>query len=118
MLIELLSNYGLFLLKTITVVISILLILNFIINSKKNKNKGNLVIENINSELLSLEENDYREHGLLDLLYQYKMNAAELNFKIWGDFVSKLTHWPIGGAPEEWESLPFELHVTSKPKKV
>ena len=57
MLIELLSNYGLFLLKTITVVISILLILNFIINSKKNKNKGNLVIENINSELLSLEEN-------------------------------------------------------------
>ena len=57
MLIELLSNYGLFLLKTITVVISILLILNFIINAKKNKNKGNLVIENINSELLSLEEN-------------------------------------------------------------
>ena len=57
MLIELLSNYGLFLLKTITVVISILLILNFIINSKKNKNKGDLVIENINSELLSLEEN-------------------------------------------------------------
>jgi serine protease SohB len=57
MLIELLSNYGLFLLKTITVVISILLILNFIINSKKNKHKGNLVIENINSELLSLEEN-------------------------------------------------------------
>ncbi|MBT7542722.1 MAG: protease SohB [Gammaproteobacteria bacterium] len=54
---ELLSNYGLFLLKTITVVISILLILNFIINSKKNKHKGNLVIENINSELLSLEEN-------------------------------------------------------------
>jgi serine protease SohB len=57
MLIELLSNYGLFLLKTITVVISILLILNFIINSKKNKHKGNLIIENINSELLSLEEN-------------------------------------------------------------
>ena len=57
MFIEILSNYGLFLLKTITIVISILLILNFIVNSKKDKSKGNLVIENINSQLLSLEKN-------------------------------------------------------------
>ena len=56
MILELLSNYGLFLLKTLTVVISILLILSFIINSKKNKSDGNLQITNINKDLEDLEE--------------------------------------------------------------
>jgi len=81
MFIEILSNYGLFLLKTITIVISILLILNFIVNSKKDKSKGNLVIENINSQLLSLEKNvkksvlsssDYKKY--LKLIKKNKKN--------------------------------------------
>ena len=42
MFVEILSNYGLFLLKTITIVISILLILNFIVNSKKDKSQRKL----------------------------------------------------------------------------
>ena len=54
MFIEILSNYGLFLLKTITIVISILLILNFIVNSKKDKIKGNLIVTNINTKLAVL----------------------------------------------------------------
>ena len=57
MAIELISNYGLFLLKTITVVISILIILSVIINSKKNANEGSLSVKNINDELDDLEEN-------------------------------------------------------------
>ena len=40
MFIELLSNYGLFLMKTLTVLISILLIISFIVNSKKNDQSG------------------------------------------------------------------------------
>jgi len=57
MAIELISNYGLFLLKTITVVVSILIILSVIINSKKNANEGSLSVKNINGELDDLEEN-------------------------------------------------------------
>ena len=57
MFIELLSNYGLFLLKTLTVLISILLIISFIVNSKKSDNAGNIEIKNINKELDSIEEN-------------------------------------------------------------
>ena len=57
MAIELISNYGLFLLKTITVVVSILIILSVIINSKKNANEGSLSVKNINDELDDLEEN-------------------------------------------------------------
>ena len=56
MILELFSNYGLFLLKTLTVLISILFILSFIINSKKNKTEGNLQITNINKDLENLEE--------------------------------------------------------------
>jgi hypothetical protein len=51
MLIELLSNYGLFLLKTITIVVSILLIISAIINSKKSNTDVNLTVKNINIEL-------------------------------------------------------------------
>ena len=57
MAIELISNYSLFLLKAITVVISVLIILSAIINSKKNTNEGNLSVKNINDELDDIEEN-------------------------------------------------------------
>ena len=57
MFIELLSNYGLFLMKTLTVLISILLIISFIVNSKKSDQSGSIEIKNINKELNSIEEN-------------------------------------------------------------
>ena len=57
MFIDLLSNYGLFLLKTLTVLISILLIISFIINSKKSDSRGSIEIKNINKELNTIEEN-------------------------------------------------------------
>ena len=57
MFIELLSNYGLFLIKTLTVLISILLIISFIVNSKKSDQSGSIEIKNINKELDSIEEN-------------------------------------------------------------
>ena len=57
MFIELLSNYGLFLMKTLTVLISILLIISFIVNSKKSDRSGSIEIKNVNKELDSIEEN-------------------------------------------------------------
>ena len=57
MLIDLISNYGLFLLKTLTVLVSILLILSFAVNSKRSKSDGSLEVTNINNELVTLEEN-------------------------------------------------------------
>ena len=57
MLIELISNYGLFLLKTLTVVIGIIVILSFALSSKKSKSEGNLVVTNVNKELDNLENN-------------------------------------------------------------
>ena len=57
MFIELLSNYSLFLIKTLTVLISILLIISFIVNSKKSDRSGSIVIKNVNKELDSIEEN-------------------------------------------------------------
>jgi glucosamine-6-phosphate deaminase len=68
--------------------------------------------------ILSLEENDYRENGLLDILIQNDCNAPELNFKIWSNYLSCISHWPVGGAPENWETLPFKQHKTNDPKKV
>ncbi len=57
MFIELISNYGLFLLKTLTILISIIAVLSFIVNSKKAKTEGSLDIKNINNEFDILEEN-------------------------------------------------------------
>ena len=57
MFIELLSNYGLFLMKTLTVLISILLIISFIVNSKKSDQSGSIEIKDVNKELDSMEEN-------------------------------------------------------------
>lgn len=74
--------------------------------------------EKTNKFIMSLDENDYRANGLLDLLLQNKCSCAELNFKIWSNFSNKITDWPVGGAPPNWEQLPFELHKTNNPKKV
>ena len=57
MAIELIANYGLFLLKAITVVVSILIVISAVINSKKNTNEGSLLVKNINDEINSIEEN-------------------------------------------------------------
>jgi hypothetical protein len=58
MFIELLSNYGLFLLKTLTVVISIVLILSFVMSARNNKTEGDIAIKNINEELIELIKAD------------------------------------------------------------
>ena len=63
MFIDLLSNYGLFLLKTLTVLISILLIISFIINSKKSDSRGSIEIKNINKELNTIEENIKKKYS-------------------------------------------------------
>ena len=57
MILELISNYGLFLLKTLTIVISILFVISFAMNSKKSVTEGSLDIKNINKDLDSIEEN-------------------------------------------------------------
>jgi serine protease SohB len=43
--------------KTLTVLISILLIISFIVNSKKSDQSGSIEIKNVNKELDSIEEN-------------------------------------------------------------
>jgi len=43
--------------KTLTVLISILLIISFIVNSKKSDRSGSIEIKNVNKELDSIEEN-------------------------------------------------------------
>ena len=56
MFIDLISNYGLFLLKTITIVISIVIVISVIVNSKKSTAIGSLEVQSINKDLDSLEE--------------------------------------------------------------
>jgi len=56
MFIDLISNYGLFLLKTITIVISIVVVISVIVNSKKSTTTGSLEVQSINKDLDSLEE--------------------------------------------------------------
>tara|TARA_Y100000591_G_scaffold101213_1_gene86032 strand:+ start:3413 stop:4417 length:1005 start_codon:yes stop_codon:yes gene_type:complete len=56
MFIDLISNYGLFLLKTITIVISIVIVISVIVNSKKSTTTGSLEVQSINKDLDSLEE--------------------------------------------------------------
>ena len=57
MIIELVSNYGLFLLKTLTIVISILFIISYSRSSKDKESDGNFEIKNINKDLDAIEEN-------------------------------------------------------------
>ena len=56
MLIELISEYGLFLLKVITIVVSLIILIGVILNSKKTTVEGNLIVKNLNEDLDSLEE--------------------------------------------------------------
>ena len=56
MFIDLISNYGLFLLKTITIVISIVVVISVIVNSKKSTTTGSLEVQSINKDLDSLED--------------------------------------------------------------
>ena len=56
MFIDLISNYGLFLLKTITIVISIVIVISVIVNSKKSTTTGSLEVQSINKDLDSLED--------------------------------------------------------------
>ena len=56
MFIDLISNYGLFLLKTITIVISIIVVISVIVNSKKSTTTGSLEVQSINKDLDSLED--------------------------------------------------------------
>lgn len=74
--------------------------------------------QKIKKPILSLEEEDYRLNGLIDILLQNKETVAELNFRILADFQSKLTYWPVGVAPENWMSLGFSEHKTTVHKKV
>jgi len=57
MILELVSNYGLFLLKTLTIVISILFIISYSRSSKDKESDGNFEIKNINKDLDAIEEN-------------------------------------------------------------
>ena len=60
MLIELISEYGLFLLKVITIVVSLIILIGVILNSKKTTVEGNLIVKNLNNGdgTLSLMLND------------------------------------------------------------
>ena len=82
MLIELLSNYGLFLLKTITIVVSILLIISAIINSKKSNTDVNLTVKNINTELDELEKS-IKKNIFNKSEYQSKRNCISEKGNFW-----------------------------------
>ena len=81
MLIELISNYGLFLLKTLTVVIGIIVILSFALSSKKSKSEGNLVVTNVNEELDNLE-NNIKQNILNKKDFKKYVNDKKKNNKI------------------------------------
>ena len=55
--INFLLEYGLFLLKTITVIFGLIIILGFIANAKKTKSYGSLKIKKLNDELDEYEDN-------------------------------------------------------------
>ena len=86
MLIELISNYGLFLLKTITIVVSIIIIISVIVNSKKNTAVGSLEVQSINKDLDSLEEaikkNILPKQEFKKFVKSKKKNSKKLSNKI------------------------------------
>ena len=86
MLIELISNYGLFLLKTITIVVSIIIIISVIVNSKKNTTEGSLEVQSINKDLDSLEEgikkNILSKQEFKKFVKSKKKNSKKLSNKI------------------------------------
>ena len=86
MIIDLISDYGLFLLKTITIVISIIIIISFIVNSKKNTTEGSLEVQSINKDLDSLEEgikkNILSKQEFKKFVKSKKKNPKKLSNKI------------------------------------
>ena len=86
MIIELISNYGLFLLKTITIVVSIIIIISVIVNSKKNTTEGSLEVQSINKDLDSLEEgikkNILSKQEFKKFIKSKKKNSKKLSNKI------------------------------------
>ena len=86
MIIELISNYGLFLLKTITIVVSIIIIISVIVNSKKNTTVGSLEVQSINKDLDSLEEgikkNILSKQEFKKFVKSKKKNSKKLSNKI------------------------------------
>tara|TARA_B100000900_G_scaffold126306_1_gene106618 strand:+ start:4922 stop:5926 length:1005 start_codon:yes stop_codon:yes gene_type:complete len=86
MIIELISNYGLFLLKTITIVVSIIIIISVIVNSKKNTTEGSLEVQSINKDLDSLEEgikkNILSKQEFKKFVKSKKKNSKKLSNKI------------------------------------
>jgi len=86
MIVELISNYGLFLLKTITIVVSIIIIISVIVNSKKNTTEGSLEVRSINKDLDSLEEgikkNILSKQEFKKFVKSKKKNSKKLSNKI------------------------------------
>ena len=86
MIIELISNYGLFLLKTITIVVSMIIIISVIVNSKKNTTVGSLEVQSINKDLDSLEEgikkNILSKQEFKKFVKSKKKNSKKLSNKI------------------------------------
>ena len=86
MIVELISNYGLFLLKTITIVVSIIIIISVIVNSKKNTTEGSLEVQSINKDLDSLEEgikkNILSKQEFKKFVKSKKKNSKKLSNKI------------------------------------
>ena len=86
MIVELISNYGLFLLKTITIVVSIIIIISVIVNSKKNTTEGSLEVQSINKDLDSLEEgikkNILSKQEFKKFIKSKKKNSKKLSNKI------------------------------------
>jgi len=75
--INFLLEYGLFLLKTITVIFGLIIILGFIANAKKTKSYGSLKIKKLNDELDEYEDN-IKKNTLNKIKYQKHLKAKKL----------------------------------------
>ena len=70
MLIELISEYGLFLLKVITIVVSLIILIGVILNSKKTTVEGNLIVK-VSGDLVAVIDgviNHYHDPRRYDVL--------------------------------------------------
>ena len=50
-MLEIFSEYGLFLLKVVTILISFIVLISFVAASKKNSNQEGLDVENLNKKI-------------------------------------------------------------------
>ena len=55
-MLEIFSEYGLFLLKVITILISFIVLISFVAASKKNSNQEGLDVENLNKKYKGLSD--------------------------------------------------------------